>query len=217
MATTHQTTETVADRALAPAGWIADPGPLGLAGFALTTFVLSVFNTGMIKTGAGVVLGLALAYGGIAQFAAGMWEFVKGNTFGAVAFGSFGAFWISFWWLLNHLPADAKGNDLAHGIGVYLLAWAIFTGYMFVASLRTTGAVAAVFLFLTATFLFLAIGAFAMSTADVAGANYSGLYKFGGWLGLITALLAWYASFAAVTNSTFKRVVLPTYPMVGRH
>jgi uncharacterized protein len=92
MATSQQTTETVADRALAPAGWIADPGPLGLAAFAVTTFVLSVFNTGMIKTGAGVVLGLALAYGGIGQFAAGMWEFVKGNTFGAVAFASFGAF-----------------------------------------------------------------------------------------------------------------------------
>ena len=127
-----------------------------------------------------------------------------------------GAFWISFWWLLNHLPADTRSNDLAHGIGFYLLAWCIFTAYMFIASLRTTGAVAAVFLFLTATFLFLAIGAFAMSTANVAAANYNGLYKFGGWLGLITALLAWYASFAAVTNSTFKRVVLPTYPMVGR-
>jgi uncharacterized protein len=87
---------------------------------------------------------------------------------------------------------------------------------MFVASLRTTAAVAAVFAFLTATFLFLAIGAFAMSAADVAASNYSGLYKFGGWLGLITAILAWYASFAAVTNSTFKRVVLPTCPMVGR-
>ena len=76
---------------------IADPAPLGLAAFALTTFVLSVFNSGMIKTGDGVVLGLALAYGGIGQFAAGMWEFVKGNTFGALAFASYGAFWISFW------------------------------------------------------------------------------------------------------------------------
>jgi succinate-acetate transporter protein len=90
-------------------------------------------------------------------------------------------------------------------------------GYMFIASLRTTGAVAAVFLFLTVTFLFLAIGAFKMSRADVAAANYNALYTFGGWLGLITALLAWYASCAEVWNSTFKRVVLPTYRMVGRH
>ncbi|HEY3632905.1 MAG TPA: acetate uptake transporter, partial [Jatrophihabitantaceae bacterium] len=169
---------------------IADPGPLGLAAFALTTFVLSVFNSGMIKTGDGVVLGLALAYGGIAQFAAGMWEFVKGNTFGALAFASYGGFWISFWWLLNHLPADAKNNDLHHGLGVFLLAWAIFTAYMFIASLRTTGAVAAVFLFLALTFLFLALGQLGMSATDTT----SGVYKFGGWLGLITAILAWYAS-----------------------
>src|SRR6266496_3882454 len=139
---------------------VADPGPLGLAGFAMTTFVLSVFNAGLIVTGESVVLGLALAYGGIAQFAAGMWEFVKGNTFGAVAFASYGGFWISFWWLVNHEPTGTHGRDLTHGVGVYLLGWAIFTGYMFIASLRMTGAVAAVFLFLTLTFLALAIGAF---------------------------------------------------------
>src|SRR5882757_1492410 len=143
---------------------IADPGPLGLGAFALTTFVLSVFNAGLIGTGEGVVLGLALAYGGIAQFAAGMWEFVKGNTFGAVAFASYGAFWVSFWWLLNHVPADTKGRDLTHGIGVFLLAWAIFTAYMFIASLRTSGAIAAVFFFLALTFLFLAIGDFVVKT-----------------------------------------------------
>ena len=183
---------------------IADPGPLGLAGFALTTFVLSVFNAGLIGTGETVVLGLALAYGGIAQFAAGMWEFVKGNTFGAVAFASYGGFWISFWYLLNHIPAETKGNDLSHGIATYLLAWGIFTAYMFIASLRTSGAVASVFFFLTLTFVFLAIGDYAEKT---------GITKFGGWLGLITAFLAWYASFAAVTNSTFKRTVLPTFPL----
>jgi len=188
---------------------IADPAPLGLAAFALTTFVLSVFNSGMIKTGDGVVLGLALAYGGIGQFAAGMWEFVKGNTFGALAFASYGAFWISFWWLLNHAPTDAKGNDLNHGIGVYLLAWAIFTAYMFIGSTRVSGAVAAVFLFLALTFLFLALGKL---TQSVTATNTTGLYKFGGWLGIITALLAWYASFAGVTNFAFKRTVLPTYP-----
>src|ERR1700740_555630 len=85
------------------AGWTpADPGPLGLAGFALTTFVLSMFNAGLVsKAGEPVVLGLALAYGGIAQFAAGMWEFRTGNTFGAVAFTSYGAFWVSFWALVT--------------------------------------------------------------------------------------------------------------------
>jgi uncharacterized protein len=192
--TTTQTTKT---------SGLADPGPLGLAGFALTTFVLSVYNAGLIATGVGVVLGLALAYGGIAQFAAGMWEFVKGNTFGAVAFASYGGFWISYWWLVDHIPADTKGNDLHHGLGVYLLAWAIFTAYMFVPSLRVSVAVMAVFFFLTLTFVALAIGEFGEST---------GWTKFGGWLGLITAVAAWYASFAAVTNATFKRTVLPVLP-----
>jgi succinate-acetate transporter protein len=198
--TTHTTTTKVSA--------IADPGPLGLAGFALTTFVLSVFNSGMIKTGDGVVLGLALAYGGIAQFAAGMWEFVRGNTFAAVAFASYGGFWISFWWLIEHIPETAKGNDLHHGLGAFLLAWAIFTGYMIVGSMRVSLAVAAVFVALTLTFLFLALGQFTMKATEAT----NGLYKFGGWLGLVTALLAWYASFAAVTNATWKRTVLPTWP-----
>jgi len=188
---------------------IADPGPLGLAGFALTTFVLSVFNAGLIRTADGVVLSLALAYGGLAQLAAGMWEFVKGNTFGAVAFASYGGFWISFWWLINHLPTNAKGNDLHHALGVFLLAWAIFTFYMFIASLRTTGAVAAVLLALTVTYVLLAIGQFTMTAAETT----NGAYKAGGWVGLVTAFLAWYASFAAITNFTFKRVVVPTFPL----
>jgi uncharacterized protein len=182
---------------------IADPGPLGLAAFALTTFVLSVYNAKLIGTGETVVLGLALAYGGIAQLLAGMWEFVKGNTFGAVAFSSYGAFWLSFWYLLNHVPTDTAGRDLDHGLAVYLLAWGIFTTYMFVASLRTSGAVAAVFFFLALTFIALSIGDWI--TSESWG-------KLGGWLGLITALLAWYASFAAVTNFTYKRTVLPTWP-----
>jgi uncharacterized protein len=206
---TETVTQQPASQVTRAVSAIADPAPLGLAAFALTTFVLSVFNSGMIKTGDGVVLGLALAYGGVGQFAAGMWEFVKGNTFGALAFASYGGFWISFWWLLNHVPADAKGNDLNHGIGVYLLAWAIFTAYMFIGSTRVSGAVAAVFLFLALTFLFLALGKL---TQSVTATNTTGLYKFGGWLGIITALLAWYASFAGVTNFAFKRTVLPTYP-----
>src|SRR5919202_598116 len=144
--------------ATAPA--IADPGPLGLAAFALTTFVLSVFNAGLLTKGESVVLGLALAYGGLAQLLAGMWEFRKGNTFGAVAFSSYGAFWISFWALVAFYATDAT----AHAIGVYLLAWTIFTAYMTVAAVRVSGAVLAVFVALTLTFLFLAIG-------DLAGAT----------------------------------------------
>src|SRR4051794_23160825 len=171
---------------------IADPGPLGLAAFALTTFVLSVFNAKLIVTGDTVVLGLALAYGGLAQLLAGMWEFVKGNTFGALAFSSYGAFWLSFWYLATHIAkdaGDASPSDLNKAVGTYLLIWTIFTAYMFVASLRTSGAIMAVFGLLALTFLFLCIGKYADSTTWT---------KVGGWLGLATAVVAWYTSFAGV-------------------
>ena len=137
----------------------ADPGPLGLAGFAMTTFVLSMFNANLVdEKGVPVVLGLALAYGGIVQLLAGMWEFRTGNTFGAVAFCSYGAFWISFW-ALNVFYAKSIGGNVGHAVGVYLWAWAIFTAYMTVAALRVNLAVLTVFALLTVTFILLAIGA----------------------------------------------------------
>jgi succinate-acetate transporter protein len=188
------------------AGWTpADPGPLGLAGFALTTFVLSVFNAGLVSKGAEpVVLGLALAYGGIAQLIAGIWEFRTGNTFGAVAFCSYGAFWISFWAFVTFFAADVPPEHAAAAVGLFDISWGIFTAYMFVASLRTTAAIAAVFFLLTITFFLLGIGE----------ANESkGLVEVGGWAGLLTAVAAWYASFAAVLNSTFGRAVLPVVPL----
>jgi hypothetical protein len=183
-----------------PGQHIADPAPLGLAGFALTTFVLSVVNTNMVHSSEiGAVFGLALAYGGIGQFAAGLWEFAKGNTFGATAFCSFGAFWISFWWLNGHTDPAVSNK----GAGLFLLAWGIFTLYMTVAASRVSLAVLLVFVLLTLTFFILSIGNFQNSTD---------LIKLGGWTGLATALAAWYASFAGVTNFTFKRTVLPTGP-----
>src|SRR5215218_2325475 len=99
----------------ARAAWVpADPGPLGLAGFAMTTFVLSMFNADFVSTaGEGVVLGLALAYGGIAQLLAGMWEFRTGNTFGAVAFSSFGAFWLSLWAYDQFFAAQITDPEVA--------------------------------------------------------------------------------------------------------
>ena len=190
-------------------GAIADPGPLGLAGFAMTTFFLSTVNTNMVGGSVtGVVLGLALFYGGLAQLLAAMWEFVKGNTFGALAFGSFGAFWMSFWYLLNHVP-KAGGVDIDHGLGLYLLGWAIFTAYMTIAATRVSGVVLAVFFVLTLTFIALTIGKFAANPAEV---TPNGWTKLGGWLGLLTALLAWYGSLAGVMNATAKRVVFPTFP-----
>jgi succinate-acetate transporter protein len=186
----------------------ADPGPLGLAGFALTTFVLSIYNANLVSAkGLLVVAGVAIAYGGIAQLLAGMWEFRTGNTFGAVAFSSYGAFWISFFFLLQAVGAKTVGpNDIA----VYLYAWGIFTTYMFVASLRTTGAIALVFILLAATFFLLAIG-----NSNLAGTTNmtNNTIKIGGYLGIATAAAAWYASFAAVINSTFARTILPVIPL----
>ncbi len=192
------------------ASWTpADPGPLGLAAFALTTFVLSMFNSGLMngKKGEPVVLGLALAYGGIVQLIAGIWEFRTGNTFGATAFCSYGGFWLSFWAFVTFFAPKVDPTYVGKAVGLYLIGWGIFTTYMFVASLRTTGAIAAVFALLAVTFILLGIGN--------AGGTES-IVKAGGYVGLLTALAAWYASFAGVTNSTFGRVVLPVVPLQQR-
>jgi succinate-acetate transporter protein len=184
---------------VAPA--IADPAPLGLAAFALTTFVLSFFNAGLVSDkGLPVVLGLALAYGGIAQLLAGMWEFRNNNTFGATAFASYGAFWISFFVLEQFEGSKIPTVHLGNAVGLYLIAWGIFTAYMFIASMRVSVAVALVFLLLTATYIVLGIGQ--------AGGNTSVIHA-GGWIGIATAIAAWYASFAGVTNKTFGRIVMP--------
>ena len=185
----------------------ADPGPLGLAAFALTTFVLSMINAKLVSgplTDVPVVLGLAFAYGGVAQLIAGIWEFRTGNTFGAVAFCSFGAFWISFYILVTNSIKLIPAAHVDSALGLYLWSWGIFTTYMFIASLRTTGAVALVFLLLAATFIILGIGN--------SGGNVNTI-KWGGYVGIATAIAAWYASFAAVINSTFGRVVAPVFPL----
>ncbi|HEX2738273.1 MAG TPA: acetate uptake transporter [Acidimicrobiia bacterium] len=187
---------------------IADPGPLGLGAFAMTTFALSVFNTNMLsKTLEASVLALALFYGGAVQLLAGMWEFRKGNTFGALAFSSFGAFWLSYWYYVDRIVPKLPATEVHKASGLFLLGWAIFTLYMTIASLRTTAAIAAVFVALTVTFVLLTIGAFATGTTAI------NMTKAGGWAGLVTAACAWYASFAVVTNSTFKRTVLPVWPL----
>src|SRR6059058_3645760 len=128
------------------AGWTpADPGPLGLAAFAGTTFMLSMINAGLVGRGSlvgggllAMVAGLALAYGGITQLIAGIWEFRTGNTFGAVAFCSYGAFWISFFFLVSFHVKLIPKEHLDSALGLYLWTWGIFTTYMFIASLRTT-------------------------------------------------------------------------------
>lgn len=187
-----------------PAAW-GDPAPLGLAGFALTTLLLSIVNTNLLKeTGAVLpVLGLAAFYGGLAQFAAGLFEFRRGNTFGATAFVSYAAFWLSYWWIVQRL---ALAGDVHNALGLYLLGWAIFTAYMAVAALRVSLAVLGVLVLLTLTFVLLAVGAFQT------GVEPHVATQAGGWFGIATGLVAWYASAATVINETHGRTVLP----VGR-
>ena len=181
--------------------------------------MLSMINSGLVGKGSLVgggllplVAMLALAYGGIAQLIAGIWEFRTGNTFGAVAFCSYGAFWISIFLIVQFGVAGviAEKGDFFAGFSLYLYTWTIFTVYMFVASLRTSGAVALTFFLLTITFLLLAIG-----NASLVGTLHitNNTIKLGGYLGIATAIAAWYASFAAVINSTFGRVVAPVVPL----
>jgi uncharacterized protein len=192
--------------AAAPA--LANPGPLGLCAFALTTFVLSSVNAGWFAGATSVVIGLALFYGGIAQLCAGMWEFKTGNTFGATAFSSYGAFWLAIGFTL--LPGSGiaaelvKAGVLAPALGLFLLGWTIFTAIMFIGTLRSNVALMAVFAVLTLTFLCLSIG-------NLAGA--STFITLGGWLGVITAILAWYTGLAGLLSSTKSAFSLPVGPI----
>ena len=186
-----------------PLSGLADPAPLGLAAFGITTLCLSAINAGWLgESDIPMVLALALPMGGVAQLLAGMWAFARGNTFAATAFSSFGAFWISYFLLVQAVPSVvAAGGSPNAAIGLYLFSWAIFTAYMLAASMAGKRAVTAVFLFLTITFLFLAFGKWADS---------SGLTKAGGYFGIITAVAALYTSFADVLNANFKKPLLPT-------
>jgi uncharacterized protein len=193
---------------------VANPAPLGLSAFALTTFVLSIANAGLIGgrpgEGAAIAIGLTLFYGGLIQALAGMWEFKTGNVFGATAFSSYGAFWLALGFTL--LPGSgillALGKDVATALGYFLLGWTIFTAGMFIGTLRSNLALIVTFFFLLLTFLSLTIGW--LSGGPVAGAIW---IQIGGWLGILTALLAWYAAMAGISASTKSLYQLPTFPM----
>jgi len=174
---------------------LGNPAPLGLFGFASTTLILSLFNVGANDiTVPNAVLGMALFYGGLAQFLAGMWEFACGNTFGATAFSSYGAFWFSF--ATFYIPSSGVVaayqqvnalDQLTKAIGIYLMAWMTVTFLFMIASLRKNIAFIALFFFLTVTFLLL-------GAANLSGKVH--LTTAGGAVGIITALIAYYVGFA---------------------
>jgi succinate-acetate transporter protein len=189
---------------------IADPAPLGLAAFALTTFLLSGHNATFIPDVFWV--GVALFYGGAAQLLAGMWEFRNRNVFGSTAFSTYGGFWLGLGITVVLLDTTKIGSGLAgpdvdNGLAWFLLSFAIFNSYMMVWSLRINVAVFAVFLTLEITEIVLAIGFFRLAHG---GSPW--ILHAGGWAGILTAATAWYASAAGVVNGMSLRPVLP----VGR-
>jgi uncharacterized protein len=187
------------DRTVAPAAAavspIADPAPLGLAAFALTTFLLSAANAHWMNGNAtgNAWLGYALAYGGLGQLLAGMWEFRNRNVFGATAFSTYGGFWIGLGiWAIRVAPTAPATTAFAnHDLGWILLAFAIFNTYMMILSAQVNMAVFAVFLTFELTEIILFIGFFA---------NSPGTVQLGGYIGVLTALVAWYTSAAGVAN-----------------
>lgn len=186
---------------------LADPVPVGLAGFGLTTFMLGMINVGAVsKAALPVVFGSALAYGGLLQLFAGMWAFVRNNTFAAVALGSYGAFWLSFWALsvfyLPKIPVAEQNSALA----LFLISWGVFSFYMWIVSFRVNLGVMLVFLTLWPAYILLGIG------ADNAN---SLITHIGGAFTIATALLAWYVSFADTLHNTFGRKLLPLVPFSG--
>jgi len=192
----------------------ADPAPLGLAAFALTTFMLSGHNATFIPDV--IWLGAALFYGGMVQLLAGMWEFRNRNVFGATAFSTYGGFWLALGTFVilaetTSLGSGLKGPDVDNSLAWFLVAFAIFNAYMLFWSTRVSVAVFLVFLTLEITEIVLAIGFFRMAHGDSAY-----VLHLGGWIGVLTAATAWYASAAGVINGMSPRRVLPVgAPMWG--
>ncbi|KAG9007358.1 hypothetical protein FRB94_014385 [Tulasnella sp. JGI-2019a] len=187
----------------------ANPGPLGLFSFASTTLILSFFNLGArgIAT-PNLIVGMAIGLGGFVQLLAGMWEFAAGNTFGATAFSSYGGFWISFalifWPGSGIAAAYTDAGEFHSALGIYLMAWFTFTFIMFLATFKSSGALVAVFFFLTVTFALL-------GAAELSG--IAALGKWGGGFGVVTALCAYYTGAAGLYSEEASYVQLPILPL----
>ncbi|MFP4135763.1 MAG: acetate uptake transporter [Candidatus Acetothermia bacterium] len=178
---------------------VANPAPLGLGGFALSTFILNLVNSGLVDGASlGIVMPMAIAYGGLAQLLAGMWEFRRNNVFGATAFSSFGAFWIGLATFEILTWAGIISEVPKEGIAIALVAWGIFTFYATIASLKEPWAITWIFITLTILFFLLAWGEFNSTVHTIAG-----------YEGILVALIAWYSSAAILINSMFGRTVLP--------
>ena len=180
---------------------IANPGALGLGGFALSTFVLNIVNAGLVDAATiGIVMPVAMLYGGLAQFLAGMWDLRRGDIFGGTCFSSFGAFWMGLatFFFLRLAGVGAFVDVPPAGIAVILIAWGIFTAYATVASVKLPKAVMWVFITLTILFFLLAIGEFNPL-----------VHRIAGYEGILCSLIAWYASAGILINTVHDRTILP--------
>ncbi|MBQ2763850.1 MAG: acetate uptake transporter [Firmicutes bacterium] len=178
---------------------VANPGPLGLLGFGMTTFLLNLHNAGITELSV-AILSMGIALGGLAQVIAGIMEFKAGNTFGATAFTSYGLFWWSLVIILVN-PACLGGLEASGTtMGFYMLLWGIYTSFMFVGTLKGDRSLQLVFLTLAILFFILAVEKFTGSHA---------LAKVAGIEGMICAAIAMYTSFATVVNTQFGKKVLP--------
>jgi uncharacterized protein len=177
---------------------VADPAPLGLAAFALTTFLLSAKNA-QWTDGTDAWLGYALGYGGLVQLLAGMWEFRNRNVFGSTAFSTYGGFWIGLGLYILLVAHEGTPAQVANDLGWILLAFAIFNTYMLLWSTQVNLAVFGVFLTLEITEIVLFIGNFSTNETTI---------KIGGYIGVLTALVAWYTSAAGVINGMLGRTAL---------
>ena len=188
----------------------ANPAPLGLSAFALTTFVLSMFNAkaqGIVVPN--VVVGLAMFYGGLVQLIAGIWEIALENTFGATALCSYGGFWLSFgaiyipWFGILEAYKD-KESDLGNALGFDLLGWTIFTYGLTLCTLKSTVAFFALFFLLALVFLLLSIGEFSGKV---------GCKRAGGVVGVVVAFIAWYNAYAGVASRQNSYIVAHPFPL----
>jgi uncharacterized protein len=191
-----------------PAVQFGDPAPLGLAALGLTLLLFSMFNAGLLNSsGEPIVLGMAIAYGGVVQLLAGMWEVRRGSGFGATTFASFGAFWISFFLIEQFFIGTVPPGERGSAMGLYFIGWAIFTVLLWVASTRTTAVVSVMLALLTVSLLLLGIGD---------AGSHAELVKVGGWFGLAATAAALYGALAGVVNGTYAKTLLPLVPLQRR-
>ncbi|KUO95533.1 acetate uptake transporter [Ferroacidibacillus organovorans] len=183
----------------------ADPGPLAVGAFSATSFMLGVYNAGLLHSGGvAVVFPAAFFFGGMIQLLVSVLEFIRGNTFGTMVFGTYGAFWVIFGGIEIWFAKMMTPSDIGSAVSLFLAMFAILTFFFFIASLKTDRVLISIFFLLLVTFILLSIGA---------GSGLSGFTTFGGWTTILFSILGFYHAGADLINSTYGRAVLSNGPV----